>query len=266
MNFRNKLLLAGATMAVGSASFATSTQASIIDRPHFKVEPIIIVWAADDTTGTANMVTDFIVGSSSTDLIAADGRALYTGDLTPTEDALTSVAMGNDLSILLDSSADISIDTNDLPGSAFSAFDVSDNATLGGDFVRETSFFAATNTGFRINVTATETAATGDEFDLDNIGFELARTETGTVGSVSWGTSAQAPTSETFAGFSNLGELTSDIQVYQSTTRTAGSPGSIMEQSVRFDATYTMFGSAGYDLSKGDGSIQADVVYTFYAL
>lgn len=266
MNFR-KMVLAGSTLAVGSAIFAGSTQASILDRPHFEVLPIIIVWAADDTTGAPNMVTDFIIGSGpGVDLIAADGRSLYTGDLTATEDAAGSIALGNFLSVDLDTPPGIAFDTDDLINSTFSSFDVSDNATVAGNFVRNTSFFMATNTPFSIHAQAADVNQSNDDFGLDDISFEMSRTQTGTVGSFSWGSNTAAPDTEVMNTVSSLNDLTSETEFYTSDTRTAGSPGNIVQQSVRFDSTYKLFGDDGYDLSGGHGTIEAEVTYTFYAL
>jgi len=52
--------------------------------------------------------------------------------------------------------------------------------------------------------------------------------------------------------------------VFEGTRRTAATPGSIAEQSVRFDATYTLGGSEGYDLSDGSGDIETTVTYTVF--
>lgn len=269
MTFR-KLLLASAATAAASASFVTPTQAAIIDRPHFKVEPIIIVWAANDADGTAGVVTDFIVGSGSTDLISADGRTLTTGTLTPTEDALSTTALGNLLSVTDGASEIQAVDTNSSSG--FSAFSVTD-AELDSNVTRNASFFVASNTGFSIQAEATDVDGTDDDLGLEDVHFAIARTNSGTLANdgVDFGSSAQAGTSETFdtigsgATQGTLAALSEGpLQVYSAANRTAASSGSITEQSVRFDATYTLFGTSGYDLSQGNGSIQAEVTYTFF--
>ncbi|MEM1146948.1 MAG: hypothetical protein AAGA72_06925 [Pseudomonadota bacterium] len=269
MNFR-KLLLASAATAAASASFVTPTQASIIDRPHFKVEPIIIVWAADDTNGNAGVVTDFIVGSGSNDLIATNGRTLTTGTLNPTEDAASTATLGNLLSIT-DGSTEIQpIDTSS--ASTFSAFDVTD-AEFDSNVVRNASFFVASNTGFQIHAAASDQDESEDDLGLDDIHFTLERTNSGTAANdgVDFGSSAQADTSESFATIGSgatqgtLAAMSETAQlIYSTAIRTASASGSITDQSVRFDATYTLFGSAGYDLSQGNGAIEAEVTYTFY--
>ena len=58
--------------------------------------------------------------------------------------------------------------------------------------------------------------------------------------------------------------MTGAAPIFVGTQRTAETPGSIADQSVRFDATYTLGGSAGYDLSQGAGEVEADVVYTVF--
>jgi len=76
MSFR-KLLLAGAALAVGSVAVAAPASASIIDRPHFKVLGVVIVWAANDADGSTPIATDFVIGDASdTDLIAAEPLTL----------------------------------------------------------------------------------------------------------------------------------------------------------------------------------------------
>ncbi|MEM9841713.1 MAG: hypothetical protein AAF767_03650, partial [Pseudomonadota bacterium] len=72
MSFR-KPLLAGVALAMGAATLVAPAQASIIDRPHFKVLGVVIVWAADDANGNTPIATDFIIndttGAGDTDLI-----------------------------------------------------------------------------------------------------------------------------------------------------------------------------------------------------
>ncbi|MEL6859593.1 MAG: hypothetical protein AAFO74_14490, partial [Pseudomonadota bacterium] len=105
MSYR-KLLMAGAALAASTLSVSAPANASIIDRPHFKVLGVVIVWAADDATGTTPIATDFIIddtaGSGDTDLIGGtdrDGRTVVTGSLTATEDAASTTALGAVLDI-----------------------------------------------------------------------------------------------------------------------------------------------------------------------
>ena len=54
--------------------------------------------------------------------------------------------------------------------------------------------------------------------------------------------------------------------VFAGDRQTALTPGSIADQSVRFDAVYTLAGASGtgYDLSDGSGEIETEVVYTVF--
>ncbi|MEM1391099.1 MAG: hypothetical protein AAGG45_08460, partial [Pseudomonadota bacterium] len=68
----------------------------------------------------------------------------------------------------------------------------------------------------------------------------------------------------TFATVADLNALTSSTTVYEGGRRTAESSGSIVNQSVRFDATYALNNETSYDLSQGAGELEAEVVYTVY--
>ena len=149
MSYR-KLLLAGAALAASTLAVATPANASIIDRPHFKVLGVVIVWAADETNGNTPIATDFVIddqpGSGDTDLIGGtttDGRTVLTGTLTATADSASTAGLGSVLDI--DNGAPIATVDTDSP-SSFSAFDVS-GASLSGDALTyESSFYVASNT------------------------------------------------------------------------------------------------------------------------
>lgn len=266
MKLRN-LLLAGAAMAVSSATLATQANASIIDRPHFKVLGVVVVWAAEEATGNTPIATDFIindtVGSGDTDLIAADGRTVVTGSLTPTKDSLSTAALGDILTIDNDGdpSNGVTVTADTATPTFFNAFDVT-GETLGGDITHNSSFFVASNTAFNIDGDAVALTESGD-FTMADISFSMAVTPSGTVATsgIDHGSAAQDPQG-TFPAFANLGAVSS-TDVYQGGRRTALSPGSITQQSVRFDATYQL-GTTGYDLSMGAGEVEAAVTYTVY--
>ena len=85
---------------------AAPAHASIIDRPHFKVLGVVIVWAADETDGSTPIATDFVIndttGSGDTDLIGnttTDGRTVLTGTLTATADSASTAGLGSVLDI-----------------------------------------------------------------------------------------------------------------------------------------------------------------------
>ena len=265
MSFR-KLLLAGATL-VASAAAVTPANASIIDRPHFKVLGVVIVWAADETNGNTPIATDFIIdddaGSADTDLIggaAIDGRTVVTGSLTATADSASTAGLGTILNID-NASGTIATATTETAAN-FSAFDETDATHTSDELVYESSFYVASNTAFSINAEATETEQSG-EFDMTDIEYEMDVTVSGTDGTLTFGGSAQDPNG-TFATVANLAALTTPTPVYVGDRRTAQSTGSIVDQSVRFDATYTLGSGDGYDLSQGAGEIKADVVYTVF--
>lgn len=273
MSFR-KLLLAGAALAASTAAVAAPANASIIDRPHFKVLGVVIVWAADETNGNAPIATDFVIDDSvggvaanDTDLIggaAVDGRTVVTGSLTPTKDSTSTAALGDILTIDDDGNAangvTQSVDTG--TPTSFGAFDVT-GETLTGDLTHNSSFFVASNTAFNIDGTATALTQTGD-FDMTDVSFSMGVTVSGTAANdgIDFGGNAQDP-GGTFGSFANLGAMTGGTPVYQGNQRTAASAGTITGQSVRFDATYEL-GTSGYDLSMGAGEVEAEVVYTVY--
>ena len=72
------------------------------------------------------------------------------------------------------------------------------------------------------------------------------------------------PIVDPVSGEVTMQDLLVPTLVFEGTRRTAAAPGSIAEQSVRFDATYTLGGSAGYDLSDGSGDIETTVTYTVF--
>ncbi len=273
MSFR-KLLLAGAALAASTAAVATPANASIIDRPHFKVLGVVIVWAADETNGNTPIATDFVIDDSvggvaanDTDLIggaAVDGRTVVTGSLTPTKDSTSTAALGDILTIDDDGNAangvTQSVDTG--TPTSFGAFDVT-GESLTGDLTHNSSFFVASNTAFNIDGTATALTQTGD-FDMTDVSFSMGVTVSGTAATdgIDFGGNAQDP-GGTFGSFANLGAMTGGTPVYQGNQRTAASAGTITGQSVRFDATYEL-GTSGYDLSMGAGEVEAEVVYTVY--
>lgn len=273
MSFR-KLLLAGAALAASTAAVATPANASIIDRPHFKVLGVVIVWAADETNGNTPIATDFVIDDSvggvaanDTDLIggaALDGRTVVTGSLTPTKDSASTAALGDILTIDDDGNSANGVTQSVDTGAAtpFGAFDVS-GETLGGDLVHNSSFFVASNTAFSIDGTATAITQSGD-FDMTDVSYSMGVTVSGTAANdgIDFGGNAQDP-GGTFGTFANLGAMTGAVPVYQGSQRTALSAGTITGQSVRFDATYEL-GTSGYDLSMGAGEVEAEVVYTVY--
>lgn len=273
MSFR-KLLLAGTTL-IASAAVATPANASIIDRPHFKVLGVVIVWAADETSGGTPIATDFVIdsddgGNNDADLIggtAIDGRTVVTGTLDATADASSTAGLGSILNIEDSGGATLATANTDT-AATFSAFDVTDATLTSDDLTYESSFFVASNTPFAIDAEATNIVAEGD-FDPTQVTYSLDLTVSGTDGTapndITFGGNAQDPGSATgFNAPTTLAGLATPSQVFLGSDRTAANPGSIVSQSVRFDATYELGGGAAYDLSQGAGEVKADVVYTVY--
>lgn len=269
MSFR-KLLLAGAAMAASAAAISAPASASIIDRPHFKVLGVVIVWAAEDSTGTAMMATDFVIddGAGGTDLIggaANDGRTLVTGSLTPTADAASTAALGDVLNITDDNG---NVETGIDGTAAFSAFSVDDNATLGGEALTyNSSFYVASNTDFGITGEVVASTVDGD-FDLTDVLVGMDYTLTDAADATGFGGNNQDPggafAAPVVAGTATLDDLTTAQTLYTGAARTAGSVGSIVDQSVRFDIEYSLGAGGAYDLSMGAGAVEADVAYTVF--
>lgn len=277
-----KLTLKKLALAIGAtAAIATPTisQASIVDHPFFRVLGVVIVWGTDSDTGTTPIVSDFVLmngasDSAGNDLIAANGRAVITGTLngapaTNANGALLSIsnAVGGG-GVLTDGGVPGFLDAAD----SLTAFQL-DNTTdvdFSNNQVKH-SFYVASNTAFDIKAVANNLNTSGDftGLGLANIGYSLAVNTTGaTEGGVTWGTDAQDPSagggSGVVAAIVDLDDISASTKVFDGGQKTAASTGTIVSQSVRFDATYTLGGATGYDLSLGAGLIEADVTYTVF--
>ena len=243
-----------------------------IDRPHFNVDGIAIVWAAE-SGGTAPIVSDFIVdsGGADTDLINGDVHTVITGSLTPTDTAFPD-------------GAGATLRVQNIPGSGnqttrqgdrfTSASDVlnpfaldgaTDVRTIRSDIL--TSFYVATNKAFNIDVIA---APVGDPADLNLIRVRMRMTQTGSDDGLSFGAAAQIPhtgnasnSGVQWNGYRRLSTLTAGRDIFRGNRRTAVSPGTIADQSVRFDLDYR-WNTGNIDLSDGTFDVEADVIYTVY--
>ncbi|MEM6556249.1 MAG: hypothetical protein AAF642_10260 [Pseudomonadota bacterium] len=259
-----------------------AAQADTIDRPHFELEGLVIVWAAD-ATGAAPVVSDFIVdsgngasaaGSGDVDLIASDAYAVVTGTLISTQDGVASATGGMPFILTDTGNGTIDTDTNGdgvVSGAdAFTAFGIQDISDARVDAVRQSSsFYVASNVPFAIDAQAF-TPSTFTEFILLLITrVQLSVTQAGDDG-LAFGASAQLPHSGgAAAGFApnlRLWDLRTPQNVFTGNQRTAAAPGTLADQSVRFDAEYAIAAAnlAGYDLSLGTFDFQVEVVYTVY--
>ncbi|MEM7460598.1 MAG: hypothetical protein AAF331_14130 [Pseudomonadota bacterium] len=265
-----------------SGMLFSAVSADTIDRPHFDVEGLVIVWAAD-AAGTAPVVSDFILdsgngtsaaGSGDVDLIASDAYAVVTGTLISTQDGVASATGGMPFLLTDTGSGTIDTDTNGdgvVSGAdGFTAFGVQDISDARVDAVRQSSsFYVASNVPFAIDAQAF-TPSTFTEFILLLITrMQLSVTPSGDDG-LAFGSSAQLPHSGgAAAGIApslRLWDLRTAQNVFTGNQRTAAAPGSLADQSVRFDAEYAIAAAnlAGYDLSLGTFDFQVEVVYTVY--
>ena len=76
------VLRSGIVMLAAGACLSQTSLSGTIDRPHFNVDGVAIVWAADSASATP-IVSDFILenGGSNTDLISGDVHTVVTGSL-----------------------------------------------------------------------------------------------------------------------------------------------------------------------------------------
>lgn len=281
-----KLALAG---GVASALMAGTAYASVIDRPFFQVLGVVVVWGAD-STGTAPVVSDFVLltpasGSAGADLISGDVTAVVTGSLTPI--SATGVGgTGSNVSGATSGGVYADGNTNGVldAGDSLTAFGI-DAATdvdgIVGPASHESSFYVASNAAFDIYAESTGLGGSGELFaatSYEDIKLAMSIDVAGNVvdgdaTSLEFGSAAQNPTGAgPTDGFVAAVDDLSDIngaasKVFQGGQRTAASVGSLSEQSVRFNSVYTLdsgAGVGGYDLSQGAGTVFADVTYTIF--
>lgn len=268
-----------ATLAILSAAF--SAAASPVDTPHFRVLGTVVVWGADAASGVP-VVSDMILntGSGGTaatsgdiDLINGDVHTVVTGTLMPTKDAInaagtmpfvvTGTAQGN---ILTDSTGDGILNGAD----AFSAFRILPGSDTRVDATAtRSSFYIASNTPFSIDARALPATTPLGNTLLNIVRLNVRSTVSGSDG-VAFGAHAQAAHSGgPNAGFAPeylLSQLVTPRRIFTGNRRTASGRGTLTEQSIRFDAVYTIraVNLTGYDLSLGTFDFEVDVIYTVF--
>jgi hypothetical protein len=253
-------------------SLSQTSMGSVVDRPHFNIDGVAIVWAAD-ASGTAPIVSDFIIdsGGADTDMINGDVHTVITGSLAATDNAFPD---GTGATLRIQNSPGGG-NQNTRQGDRFtSAADVlnpfrlngaTDVRTIRSDIL--TSFYVATNKAFNIDVVA---APVSDPADLNLIRVRMRMTQSGTDDGLAFGSAAQIPHSSNtnssgvqWNGYRRLSTLTAGRDIFRGNRRTAASPGTIADQSVRFDLDYR-WNTGNIDLSDGTFDVEADVIYTVY--
>ncbi len=253
-------------------SLSQAAQGSPIDRPHFNVDGIAIVWAADSTQATP-IVSDFILQNSgvNVDLISGDVHTVVTGTLDALDQAFPD---GTGATLRIQRSPGGGNQTTRQGDRLTSAADVlnpfalsqnTDVRTIRSDIL--SSFYVATNRAFNIDVTA---SSAGNPADLNLIRLRMRMTQAGSDGGVAFGSAAQLPHSGNtsrsgvqWGGYRRLSTLTAGRDIFRGNRRTAATAGSIADQSVRFDLDYR-WNTGNIDLSDGTFDVAADVIYTVY--
>ncbi|MEO9971648.1 MAG: hypothetical protein ABJG15_17765 [Hyphomonadaceae bacterium] len=265
------------------AAFATaSSQAEIVDNPAFNIENMVIVWSADEL-GNAPIVTDFVIrtgGAASADLIEDDAFTVVTGTLDSTNN--NPGTGGFPLDFTGSPTGDFNTDTNNNgvldAGDSLSPFQLDADFSVNASTPRS-SFYVASNSAFSISAEVTDvevdpvfTGFSNAFLDLVDVLMEVAPVGAArTDGGFTYGSAAQPPHSGgEQAGFSTpvdlLDLLNTPTTVFAGNQRTAATPGSIADQSVRFDVSYPLVGATvtGYDLSLGVVDFGVTVEYTVF--
>lgn len=266
------LLRMGTAFIGAGLCVAQPSTSSVIDRPHFKVDGVAIVWAADASQNTP-IVSDFIVDGAAADidLIGGDVHTVVTGTLDALDD---SFADGTGATLRIQNIQGGPNQTTRQGDRFTSSSDVlnpfqlrgnTDVRTIRSDIL--SSFYVATNKAFNIDVIA---APVGDPADLNLIRLRMRMTQSGNDAGLSFGSSAQIPHSGNGAasgvqwgGYRRLSTLTGGRDIFRGNRRTAAAPGSIADQSVRFDLDYR-WNTGNIDLSDGTFDVEAEVIYTVY--
>lgn len=262
----------GAAFLGAGLCIAGPSTSDTIDRPHFSVDGVAIVWAADQS-GSTPIVSDFIVekNSISTDLVNSDAYAVVTGTL----DALSETFEDGTGATLRVQNIQDGPNQTTRQGDRYTSADDTLNAfrlnsntdvrTIRSDIL--SSFYVATNKAFNIDVIA---SAVGDPADLNLIRLRMRMTQSGNDGGLSFGSAAQIPHSGDSAasgvqwnGYRRLSTLTGGRDIFRGDRKTASGTGSIADQSVRFDLDYR-WNTGNIDLSDGTFDVEADVIYTVY--
>lgn len=247
---------------------------AVVDTPAFRVLGLVIVWGAD-AGGAAPVASDFVLllngGAAGTDLIAADVRPVVTGSLEPLPGAnppasLAPAATDAELPEAFERSG-----TGYLDAASPSA-GIRDGDP-GTDLEHRSSFYVASNTPFHIRADASLPAPGTGGFagvGLGDVELSLGLRVQGRDGPIVFGTHAQDPGSvrrTNLAVPASLAEVAGTL-VYTGTRATAATPGTLAEQSVRFDATYRLrhptTARGAYDLSVAPGGVQYTVTYTVF--
>lgn len=260
---------------------ASTAGADLSNVPHFQVFGIVVVWAADENSG-APVVSDFIMNtgngasaasSGDIDLVSGDAHSVVTGTLIATKDAVNSVGTmpfvitnSQQGTINTDSNNDGILNASD----AFSAFGLLNDSDTRVDATKsESSFYVASNVPFAIDVQAVPPSSGLDATLLNIIRLNMSSQVSGNDG-LAFGASAQAghsggPTSG-FAPERRLIQLINPQRIFTGNQRTASTGGSLADQSIRFDAEYSIRAAnlAGYDLSLGTFDFQVEMIYTMF--
>ena len=250
-----------------------TANASIIDRPSLKVEGVVIVWGADASSNTP-IASEFIThnNGANQDLITGDAFTVVTGTLdaadasyaNDTGAALRIQRIANGPDQVTTANGDRVTDASD----SFTPFQLNnrtDVRTIRSEI--ETSFYVASNRAFNIDAVA---STTGNPANLNLIRLRMRVTQAGNDAGLAFGASSQLPhTGNTtrsgvqHVNFRRLSTMTGGYNIFSGNRRTARAPGSITDQSVRFDQTYR-WNTGNIDLSQGVIDVEAEVVYTVF--
>lgn len=265
---------------VGSSLLPGNAQ--ILDRPNFNVQGMVIVWGADSGSQTP-ILSDFIIDSGTgtnafnsgdVDLVGGDVHTVVTGTLSATQDSFSGATGGMPFLITNTSNGTISTDS-DGDGRVSSAdtitpFDLRLGTDTQIDATKQySSFYVASNVPFSIDAQVFAPQTGLDLILLLVTRLQLSATTIGN-GEIAFGSSAQLPHSgggqSGFAPQRRLWDYRRARNIFTGNQRTAAAPGSLLDQSVRFDAEYSIRAAnlSGYDLSLGTFDFQVDVVYRVF--
>ncbi len=267
-----------------AAASAAPALADIQDNTHFNVMGAVIVWSAD-SVGNAPVAADFIIDtgtggtaatSGDTDLIAGDQHTVVTGTLVSTASSIVTPSATSGIPFVIDNttSGTVNSDSNSdgvvAADDSFSAFGLQSNSNLRVTGVEtRTSFYVASNTAFAIDAEVQPPTTFLNFALLILTDLTMQVTLNGDDG-LAFGSAAQFPHSggatSGFTAGTDLFSLIGGQTVFTGDQRTAATPGTLAEQSVRFDNTYTIGASSltGYDLSLGTFDFSVQVSYTVF--